>query len=119
MADETSIANLALAHLGQNQIMALSDDTAAARFCDTYYEQSRDEVLASHPWTFAMKRANLSALIAVPISEWEYQYQLPTDCIRVMQMNGFDWWQSTSKWVVEGRLLLTDDTVASIHLPHY
>ena len=114
MADETSIANLALAHLGQNQIMALSDDTAAARFCDTYYEQSRDEVLASHPWTFAMKRANLSALIAVPISEWEYQYQLPTDCIRVMQMNGFDWWQSTSKWVVEGRLLLTDDTVASI-----
>ena len=114
MADETSIANLALAHLGQNQIMSLTDDSATARFCAIYYPQSRDEVLASHPWTFALKRANLSRLSTSPVSQWDYQFQLPADCIRVMQMNGFGWWQAEGQWVVEGRVILTDDQTASI-----
>ena len=37
MADETSIANLALAKLGISPIMALTDDSKQAQFANRFY----------------------------------------------------------------------------------
>lgn len=61
----TSIANLALAHLGQRALTALdSDVTQEARMVRKWYDPdggtpvytALDEILRSHPWNFATKR---------------------------------------------------------------
>lgn len=84
--DPTSICNTALSHVGGEAIMALTDETASARLCRLHYEQSRDELLQSHQWNFSIKQAQLSRLAEAPHAWWEYQFQLPTDCIRVVEL---------------------------------
>lgn len=57
---QLELCNVALAHLGEARITALADDTAAARACSLHYGPTRDEVLRSHRWNFAITRAILT-----------------------------------------------------------
>ena len=113
-SDETTICNLALAHLGQSQIMSLDDESQAARFCKRFYAQTRDEVVQSHQWNFALKRTTLPQLATAPLSGWALQYELPVDFLRLVQLNGYEWWQREKRWEIEGRALLTDETTAAV-----
>lgn len=114
MADETSICNLALGILGQNAIMSLDDASQAARFCKQFYAHTRDAVLQSAQWNFAIKRASLSRLSDAPISGWLHQYQLPADHLRVIELNGADISSRFGEFAIEGNRLLTDDDGATI-----
>jgi hypothetical protein len=114
MADETSICNLALAKLGVSPIMALTDDSKQAQFCSRFYAQTRDEVLQSHRWNFSMKREVLNRLATPPLFGWQYAYQLPADCLRVIQLNGYEPKDRYGLFSVERGQLLTDDEVAEI-----
>lgn len=51
---DVEICNLALAHLGEAPISSLSDDTTAGRACNQLYLITRDAVLRSHRWNFAV-----------------------------------------------------------------
>ncbi len=113
-ANEPSICNLALGKLGEKRIMALSDSSQAARFCTLFYEQTRDEILRSHAWNFATSRATLSELAAAPAFGWENQFALPSDCLRVLQLNGYEELQARDLFEIEGRNLLTDEDTAEI-----
>jgi hypothetical protein len=114
MADETSICNLALAKLGISPIMALTDQSKQAQFCSRFYAQTRDEVLQSHRWNFAMRRAALNLLSAAPQSEWNSAFQLPVDCLRVVQLNGYQANERLGEFSVEGGQLLTNAEEANI-----
>jgi hypothetical protein len=113
-SDETTICNLALGKIGSIRIMSLDDATQPARYCKLFYAQGRDEVLRSHAWNFATQRATLSQLAAAPAFGWGYQYQLPTDCLRVLQLNAFEDRQIRPPYVVEQGKLLTDQDTANI-----
>lgn len=54
------LCNVALAHLGEARIAALAEDTATARACNLHYLPTLHEVLRSHRWNFAIKRAALT-----------------------------------------------------------
>lgn len=112
--DEVKVSNLALANLGQNQIMALSDESQPARFCNTYYEQTRDEVLQMAFWSFAIVRADLSRLVDAPLNQWLYQFQLPSDYIRIIEMNRCLVFGSSNVFVIEGTKLLCNSETAAI-----
>lgn len=114
MADETSICNLALAKLGISPIMALTDESKQAQFCNRFYAQTRDEVLQSHRWNFAMRRAALNKLSTAPQSEWAVAYQLPVDCLRVVQLNGYEPTERKGEFSVEADQLLADAEEANI-----
>lgn len=114
MADETSIANLALAKLGISPIMALTDDSKQAQFANRFYAQTRDEVLSSHRWNFAMRRAALNRLATAPDFEWEFAYQLPADCLRVVQLNGYEPSEAQGTFAVEADQLFTDAEEAQV-----
>jgi len=58
MATEVSICSNALRRLGDDPITSLTDDTERARLCNAFYQDSRDLVLRSHPWNFAITRAS-------------------------------------------------------------
>ena len=59
---ETLICNLALARLGAKRINTIEETDASVQAvqCRTHYEHTRDALLRSHLWRFAIKRAELS-----------------------------------------------------------
>ena len=104
MASEVEICNLALNKFGDLSITALTDASKEARACKVFYPIMRDLMLFSHPWNFAMKRADISAQVTTaPAFGFDYAYTLPADCHRVWELYG-----STVEWVVESGQLLTD-----------
>jgi hypothetical protein len=113
-ASETTICNLALSKLGAARIAALTDATPEARACNMMYEHTRDQVLRGHRWNFALQRAVLTQLSTAPLFGWAAQYALPTDCLRVFQLNSYEVQEYPDMWEVEGQNLLTDETTANV-----
>lgn len=108
------ICNQALARLGAEKILGLEDGSKGARFCRLFYEQTRDEVLRSHPWNFAMKREVLSRLADEPMFDWSRRYQLPGDFVRLVQLNAYGEAEAARNSEIEGSTLLCDEETAQI-----
>ena len=106
---DTTICNLALGKLGAGSIISIEENSPEGRACRLHYQQTRDEVLRSHRWNFAIKRVELSRLSDAPAFGWSYQYQLPVECLRILQVNGYQEWEDPDCWEVEGGKLLTDE----------
>lgn len=115
-ATDVSICNFGLTLLGEPRIVSLDDNTKQGRACKAVYEISRDALLAAHNWNFAKARAALPALTSVPISQFQAEYQLPTDCLRLWMLNDYyvgadltDYRGSpTEEYSIEGRKILTN-----------
>lgn len=103
---DTEICNIALTLIGAEKITSLADDTTtAAKTCRRLYDSIRDEVLSAHFWREAKARAALSATVETPDFEYDYQYLLPADCLRPIEL-----YDSTEEWIIEGRYLLTNES---------
>ena len=111
---EVTIANLALGKIGAGTIIALDEESTEARACRLHYAQTRDEVLRSHRWNFAIHPEQLVQDVEKPKFTWAFQYALPVDCLRVLQMNEWDMSRRSQAWEIEGRRLLTNATTAWI-----
>lgn len=112
---EVQICNEAIAHIGGRRILALTDASAEARLCQTFYATERDALLRSHRWNFAKERKVLAQLNTAPAFNWDYAYQLPTDCLRVMELNGSETdSDEADEFEIEGQTLLTDAGVANV-----
>ncbi|MBF0188921.1 MAG: hypothetical protein HQL50_13445 [Magnetococcales bacterium] len=109
MASTVQICNLALSKIGEESITALSDNSQTARHCALLYEPMRDAVLQAHAWNFATSRVELGRSTDTPAFGYAYNYALPADCVRVIQMEDPD-----TNYKVEGRNLLTDASEAKI-----
>jgi hypothetical protein len=105
-----SVANSALVKVGADRISALTENVQGARLINTIFEPVRDEVLRAHPWNFAIKRALLAPTSTTPTFEYDYEYDLPADVLRVLTIaeNIDDDGTDDLKWDVEGRNLLCD-----------
>ena len=103
------IVNNALVRIGANSITALTENSEAARAANVIYEQVRDATIRDHVWNFAVKRVQLAQDTETPAFEYSYQYALPSDCLRVLQMQ-----EKTMVYKIEGRKLLTDEGTAKI-----
>ena len=109
ISSPVDICNIALGHLGESRIASLEDESPAARACTLHYISARDAVLRSHRWNFAQARAILSRLDDAPVFGWSYQYELPADCVRVLEVNGSEGGDViTDEYIVEGRRVLTN-----------
>src|SRR5690606_26204755 len=82
---------------------------AEARAANAQYEKLRDEVLRAHPWNFAVARQRLVRLSEAPPFGYAWQYQLPSDSLRVLALN-----DGRGAYEIEGRRLLTDDETADL-----
>jgi len=116
MATEVSICSNALRRLGDDPITSLTDDTERARLCNAFYQDSRDLVLRSHPWNFAITRASLAQLSDTPAYGYNYMYALPTDpyCLRVLEMEYADYIFKIENDATNGRVLVTNESTAKI-----
>lgn len=94
MANTIQIINSALTKLGAKRITALTDNVKEAREMNAIYELRRDACQRAHNWSFAIERTTLPALSDAPSWGYAYAYQLPSDCLRVVQVNDI--------WVIPG-----------------
>lgn len=116
MATDVSICSNALRRLGDEAITSLTDDSQRARLCNAFFADTRDNVLRSHPWNFAITRSSLSRLTTPPAYEYSYQYALPTNpyCLRVLAMEYPDYVFKIENDATYGRVLVTDESTANI-----
>jgi|TARA_R110000782_G_scaffold97360_1_gene182189 hypothetical protein len=103
------IVNNALVKIGANAILTLTEDTEAARAANLVYDQIRDACIRDHVWNFAVNRVELAQNSTAPAFGFSYQYNLPSDCLRVLQMDDM-----STLYKIEGGKLLTDDGTAKI-----
>ena len=104
-----SICNSALVKVGSDTISSLTQETKSARILNAIYEYVRDVVLRAHPWNFATKRAALTPTANVPTYEYAYEYDIPNDCLRVLDEEYDD-----TDWVVEGAKILSNSSTLNI-----
>ncbi|MGE4503763.1 MAG: hypothetical protein AB7D51_00320 [Desulfovibrionaceae bacterium] len=102
------ICNNALQDLGEDTITTLADTTRAARLCNQRWPATRDAVLRAHPWNCAMARAELAAATERPTWKWDWSYQLPTDCLRVVGVVDSEE-RDVAQWEVQGGTLLCNE----------
>jgi hypothetical protein len=116
MAGVVDIVNQALSALGEARITSLDDPGQAAGLARSLYESVRDTEISRYSWNFARDRIQLPLLKEAPIFGWSYQYQLPPDCLRVLEAGPWplaltdDYIMAENRaWIIEGRNLLTNN----------
>ena len=88
-SSDVVIANLALTKIGDLRITSLSDNTKPAREVSAVYSMLRDKLQRTYNWRFCVKRAVLAAEVDTPVFDWSYQYPVPSDCLRILQINAY------------------------------
>lgn len=105
-SSDVEVINMALGYLGANLIMNKDDSQQAV----IHYDTTRDACLEDGDWSFAMKRLILrSPTNTPPLFGYEKQFLLPTDFIRLIDVN-----LSKNDWVKEGRYILTNSETIQI-----
>ncbi len=108
MASNVEIANRALQKLGAKSIVSLTEDSVNARAVNSAFEPIKLAELRKHPWSFAIKRAQLAASTTAPLFNRTKSFPLPSDCLRLLSpdpevnFNDLD-------WQIEGRNIITND----------
>ena len=110
------VCNQALLKVGADAIASL--DTSAstnegtiqtARLCNIFYDQALDETMRIYPWNCCTARTIPNLLTEVPAFGYEKAFQLPNDCIRVINVfDSPDMETTGTQWVIEGRKILCD-----------
>lgn len=114
MASQVDICNRALIKLGAGQITSITDNNKQARILSGLWDTVRKSELTKRYWNFALVRSSLAALASTPAWGFDVQYQLPTDFLKLVQINdtfiapslvdyrtGDD-----SAWAIEGNVVM-------------
>lgn len=86
-----AIINQVLVSLGCSPVASLDEGTAQSSAVSAIWEMSRDEVLRMHPWNFAVRREALPKLVTTPAFGYTSAYNLPVDCLRVLEVSESDY----------------------------
>lgn len=86
MATSVSVCSNALQMLGAKPINDFDERTEHARLCANLWPSVRDDLLRAHPWNCAIKRVILAPLAAAPAFDFGYQFELPGDWLRTIQV---------------------------------
>lgn len=83
MATKVEIVSNAFILLGGNPISSFSEGTEGL-IATALYDSTYEALLSVYRWRFASVKHKLSRLTEVPINEYQYIYQLPSDVVTVI-----------------------------------
>ena len=110
---ETNLVNMAFAKIGAKRINDITADTSVeAIHARIQYEQTRDALLRSFTWPFATKRVALSLDTETPAFDYDYQFILPSDYLRLVSTD-IDTTE-TDYLKIEGKRILVNESTLSI-----
>lgn len=84
MTSNVEICNVALTFLERKRITSLTDGTTSGNDCNAIFEPTRQSLIRGHDWNFARSRVKLARTTDTPVSEFDYEYQLPSDWLRTI-----------------------------------
>ena len=108
---EIQVAKLACDLLKETPLSSWDDPTPVGRWMKRNFKIIRNIVMAATPWAFAIRRELLQPHGEKPAFNWQTQYVIPRDVLRVLPLrmggtvNG-----SLIDWEREGMLILTNFT---------
>ena len=102
-AANIGMCNQSLGLLGAAAIV-LSGSSENHTHCTTFFDSSRDEILAAHKWNYAKKRA-YAIQTTDPLFGYDNAFTKPSDCIKLWMIEQ----DPLAKFEVEGGLILTDE----------
>lgn len=108
LSDQETLYNLALGYVGDSKVTEGSTDAKQYQICERYYTLARDEVLASHIWNEAKTRTIVMQSTTAPLFGYDYQFPLPSDCVRIVSIGTDKYVVDENGWEVEGSKILTD-----------
>ena len=83
MANKIDICSKALILVGANPIGSFTEDSQESRVSNSEYDDTKEALLTEYLWDFSIKQEQLGQLVAVPLFDFRYCYQIPADCLRV------------------------------------
>jgi hypothetical protein len=107
MSNYVTIANSAAMTVGTSaRLLDPGDDTVLGRAVASVWDIERKAALRDGAWNFAMKRAELAALVQTPVHEYPYKFQVPADCLRLIELYNLPRaaWQLESKQILSKEL---------------
>lgn len=110
MPSVVDVVNRALDKLGYGPITSLDDGDKPANLATRTWPIVRDQVLRDHPWNFAVSRAITAPDSTAPSWGFSYRHLMPSDLLRLLEVRDL----STSEYQLEGRYILTDESVLYI-----
>lgn len=108
MASQTAICNQALIQVGHDTLTAVDSSTVQGRKLLAAWPIVLDALLTAHAWGFATKRVALQQLATAPVWGYDYAYQLPSDCLRLLEV------YPDAEYQVEAGQVLSDEDEVSI-----
>lgn len=109
------IFNIALDELGEGYLNSPDEDLPQAKTLRLRYDDCRRYVLEAYHWNFATKRIMLNRDAETPSFGFQYQYQLPSDYIHIIETKGDEETKNEKigesirdYYRVEGKKILTD-----------
>lgn len=82
---KVDIINLALSLCGAKKVIAVADNTKAAKLAASLFKTSYRAIAElPHNWKFLTSRAQLGALTEPGFGSWEHQFEIPIFCLRVL-----------------------------------
>ncbi|HLO77113.1 MAG TPA: hypothetical protein VK196_11725 [Magnetospirillum sp.] len=79
-----ALCSRALLKIGAATIASFDEGSAEAEVAANLYSSTRDALLSSHPWNFATGQVTLPQLVAPPVADYAFAYQLPADFLRAL-----------------------------------
>lgn len=94
MPSKVDLCNSALRKIGESAIIALDNNTLWGQRCNSALPEIIDDVLRMDFWRCCIGRAQIPKLSQEPIGEFNAEYPLPADCIRVaaIKINRYNQW---------------------------
>lgn len=103
---------MALSRLGASTITSLTDGTQGAKLCNTFFDTIAERVMMQGSWTSTIVRRSLAQTLDMPAFDYNFEYQLPVNCLKVLQVN--EEVDGSIEYVIEGDKLLTDSSTIGI-----
>ena len=120
-ASWTQICNRALGRLGAESITYLDEGTQISEFCVRFLPQAIEHILGQWNFKFARRRIRLALNEERPLFGWKYQFTLPMDLIRIIDVIGgnssMPEQEEFISYQIENRMILANtDTVQIIFI---
>lgn len=74
---------MALTNLRANPISSFVDGSNEGEICGIFYDAFIKDIFSRYPWSFAMKKRQLTADATDPVNEWTYRHIIPAECERL------------------------------------
>jgi len=91
MVDSASITNRAAAQIGAQATVTgavpnLTGGGAVSGYANTLYQGVVEMLLRDADWEFSRTTAPLAVTGNVPLEPWQFEYEYPTDCLKIRQI---------------------------------